>query len=293
MPGGSAEHDAPGGAPGWDPSFFATSRLYWPLVPAASAFASYAAWPPVSAYDEALAPRAGVHFRVQPPKPRRAKRRGPVDPSSLYDARIAAEGWVPTRTASWHDFFNALVWATFPKSKRVFHERQQKAVAARIGPTSKSLPDRRTREQDGLAILDEGSLLLLAAEERYAALASALSARDVLAVESAARGGLSRGPRVRARALREPARAAGKSDMGDGRPAPLPFPAARRGRGEGRARGRAARRGHRDAGELLGPDGFSQLALRRALVLEAALSEVLPCPPSTFRPSPVISPMSS
>lgn len=173
----------------WDPSFCTRSRLFWPLVPAASAFGSYAAWPPVSAYDEALAPRAGVHFRVQPPKPRRGRRRGPIDPSALYDARIAAEGWVPTRTGSWHDFFNALVWATFPVSKRVFHERQRKAVAARIEPSAKVLPGTRTREQDGLAILDEGSLLLLVAEASVDSVQAALEARDEAPVHAAiARG---------------------------------------------------------------------------------------------------------
>jgi hypothetical protein len=184
MSGDEELHPATGGAPGWDPAFCARSRLYWPLVPVAAAFASYAAWPPVSAYEEALATQAGVHFRVQPPKPRRARRRGPVDPSALYDARIA-DGWVPTRSANWHDFFNALVWATFPASKRVFHERQRKTVAARIEPDAKVLPKTRTREQDGLAILDEGSLLLLVTEPLVEPLKAALDARDEAPIHAA------------------------------------------------------------------------------------------------------------
>ncbi|WP_272429107.1 DUF3025 domain-containing protein [Polyangium jinanense] len=169
----------------WDPRFFRKSTLYWPIRDMAARFEETLAWPPVEAVDEALSEAAGVHFRLQPPRPRRRGRsRAPVDLSSLYDARIHVEGWVPTRAASWHDFLNALVWATFPASKRALHARQHRALSARLGDAPRALPDRRTREQDGLALLDEGSLLLLAVEERAPVIAAALEARDVSAVQN-------------------------------------------------------------------------------------------------------------
>ncbi|MDI1483318.1 DUF3025 domain-containing protein [Polyangium sp. y55x31] len=168
----------------WDPRFFWKSSLFWPIRDMAMRFEGALAWPPVEALDEALSEAAGVHFRLQPPRPRRRGRRRLVDPSSLYDARIHLEGWVPTRAASWHDFLNALVWATFPASKRALHARQHRAISARLGDTPRVLPDRRTREQDGLALLDEGSLLVLAVESRAPVIAAALEARDVSAVQN-------------------------------------------------------------------------------------------------------------
>ena len=82
--------------------------------------------------------------------------RGPRDPESMYDARIAREGCVPTRPGSWHDLMNALVWATFPLAKRALHARQHGLVVPALPGESV----RRPRELDALALLDEGGLVV-------------------------------------------------------------------------------------------------------------------------------------
>ncbi|WP_438023205.1 DUF3025 domain-containing protein [Sorangium sp. So ce233] len=155
-----------GGAPGsspvpWDPLFYEKSRLYWPIRPRAEAFAGSAGWPPVEDYNRALGDGFPVRFAEQAPRPRRRRRRAPVDPAALYDARIHVEGCVPTRPSNWHDFLNMLVWAAFPRAKAELHARQHRAIAARLEPGAAALPPARTRELDGLALLDEGGLLLL------------------------------------------------------------------------------------------------------------------------------------
>jgi hypothetical protein len=137
----------------WDPSFTAKSPHFWPIAEAAALFAQHRDWPSVEEYARLGAP---IRFVEQPPRPRR---RPPLDPSSLYDARIV-RGEVPTRARSWHDFLNALVWATFPRSKASLHARQHRAIAARIAPGARRLPPTRTRELDCLALLDEGGVLL-------------------------------------------------------------------------------------------------------------------------------------
>ncbi|HSO36534.1 MAG TPA: DUF3025 domain-containing protein, partial [Labilithrix sp.] len=108
----------------WDSGFTALSPLFWPIADAAGALQGEC-FPQPEAIDAALGTRAGVRFERQRPVARR--RRGPRDPSSMYDARIKA-GCVPTRPGSWHDLMNALVWATFPASKRALHERQHELV---------------------------------------------------------------------------------------------------------------------------------------------------------------------
>ncbi|CAN96037.1 hypothetical protein predicted by Glimmer/Critica [Sorangium cellulosum So ce56] len=162
--GRAAPH--PSGAPGstpvpWEPLFHEKSRLYWPIRPLAEAFAGCAGWPPVEDYNRALGEGFPVRFAEQKPRPRRRGRRGPVDPSALYDARIHVEGCVPTRPRNWHDFLNMLVWGAFPRAKAELHARQHRAIAARLHPGAEALPPARTRELDGLALLDEGGLLLL------------------------------------------------------------------------------------------------------------------------------------
>ncbi|AUX45684.1 hypothetical protein SOCE26_071800 [Sorangium cellulosum] len=156
----------PSGAPGrrdlpWEPGFPEKSALFWPIRRNAAAFAAFAAWPSVDDYNRALGEGVPVRFVEQAPRPRRRRQRGPVDPSALYDARIHVEGCVPTRPRNWHDFLNMLVWAAFPRAKAELHARQHRAVAARLDPGAEALPPARTRELDGLALLDEGGLLLL------------------------------------------------------------------------------------------------------------------------------------
>ncbi len=111
--------------------------------------------------------------RFVPASPRR-RRRAPVDPGALYDARIALHREVPTRAGSWHDLMNALVWGTFPRAKRALHFRQHRAIAARVPPGVRALPPTRTRELDTLALLDEGGVVILTRwpDEALAALRS-------------------------------------------------------------------------------------------------------------------------
>jgi hypothetical protein len=135
--------------------FFEADPRFWPLARAARRFAAHADFP---AAHELAAP--GVTF-VAASKPRRTRRRAePAGPG--YDARVV-RGEVPTRPRSWHDFLNALVWATFPASKRRLHSLQAAALERARSAGSGTLPNARTREQDALALLDEGGVLELTA----------------------------------------------------------------------------------------------------------------------------------
>jgi hypothetical protein len=152
----------------FDPLFFEKSPLFWPIVRAASDFRHERDWPEVASYArvfDADVPLRRVRFEVAPPLPRR-HRRAPIDPGALYDARITERGCVPTRERSWHDFLNALVWGTFPRSKWALHGRQHQAIASRLAPEATRLPGARSREHDALALIDEGGVVLLGAPDR-------------------------------------------------------------------------------------------------------------------------------
>ena len=144
----------------WDASLASRSPLFWPIADALGLLVEAmargegeiegadAGFPQPETIHAVLGPRAGIQFERQRPVSRR--RRQPRDPASMYDARIAREGCVPTRPGSWHDLMNALVWATFPRAKRALHERQHGLVV----PAAPGESARRPRELDALALLD-------------------------------------------------------------------------------------------------------------------------------------------
>jgi hypothetical protein len=144
----------------FDARFFERDARFWPIAAAARAFADRTTWPPPEEYGAAFgaAPHA-VRFVSDPPSKRR---RGPVDFARTYDGRIE-RGEVPTRPGTWHDFMNALVWATFPRAKAALHHSQHVLFQGWAQAGASRLPNARTREQDALALVDEGGLVVLTA----------------------------------------------------------------------------------------------------------------------------------
>jgi hypothetical protein len=145
-------------AAAFDRHFIARHPLFWPLARAARAFVEHDDFPPVEALGGVF--DGDLPVRFVPAAPRR--RRGAlVDVRTLYDARITLDRAVPTRARCWHDLMNALVWGTFPNSKRALHARQHRAISERVAPGARGLLP-RSPELDSLALLDEGGLVVLA-----------------------------------------------------------------------------------------------------------------------------------
>jgi DUF3025 family protein len=145
----------------WNPRFDEGRPAFAPLASAMAPFRPYAHWPPLEAWNagaEGLrsAGGAAIRFVAQPPR-----RRGAApDLADLYDERIFTKGEVPSRAATWHDFFNMLVWVSFPATKRAINARQRRALRAWVDPAARRLPSARTPEQDALAMIDEGGALV-------------------------------------------------------------------------------------------------------------------------------------
>jgi len=148
----------------FDGRFFERDARFAPITEVARLFVAMTDWPSALEIDGLLGARAGVRFVIAARRPRR--KRGPVDLGSLYDAHIT-RGEVPTRERNWHDFLNALVWATFPHAKAALHMRQHRALEAWArsestvlpGDRVAKLPNARTRELDALALVDEGGVI--------------------------------------------------------------------------------------------------------------------------------------
>lgn len=108
-----------------------------------------------------------LRFEPMKKKPRRQKR-GPVVLEELYDGSIALRGRVPCLNESYHDLFNAIVFAALPQAKHALHTRQFRALRERVTPGVLRLPEVRTREQDALTVFDEGGSVLVMERSVYA-----------------------------------------------------------------------------------------------------------------------------
>jgi len=149
-----AEHAA------FDGRFFEKHPDFWPIARAAAVFKDFEDWPHPTAYGDAFAiPNPPVRFECAPIKRKRPP--GPIDREALYDAKITKHGIVSTRARMWHDYLNALVWATFPRAKRALHRRQHLAIEKWLPAGATQLPNARTRELDALALIDEGGVLFV------------------------------------------------------------------------------------------------------------------------------------
>ena len=74
-----------------------------------------------------------------------------------YEAHIATTGGVPTRL-NLHDFFNACVWLTFPKTKAVLNQRQAEQLAV-LG-----VQHTRGVARDALTLFDENAGILVVSD---------------------------------------------------------------------------------------------------------------------------------
>ena len=80
-----------------------------------------------------------------------------------YEQQILDSGRVPTRPASAHDFFNALIWLTFPQTKAALNAMQCRELAG-------APKGRRSPVSNAATLFDESGLVLVARDVMLAGL---------------------------------------------------------------------------------------------------------------------------
>ena len=93
----------------------------------------------------------------------------PAGDAEGYEARIFASGEVPTRAGDWHDFFNALAWCAWPRTKAACNRLHLAELHARAAA---GLPGRGPR-RDALTQFDECGILVVSADPEVSALLAA------------------------------------------------------------------------------------------------------------------------
>ena len=85
-----------------------------------------------------------------------------------YEQRILRTGLIPTRTDTWHDVMNALVWLRFPRFKAALN-------AAHVAAMEDESGSLRGRRRDALTMLDESGVWVTS---EHASLTDALRNRE-------------------------------------------------------------------------------------------------------------------
>ena len=93
----------------------------------------------------------------------------PAGDAEGYEARIFASGEVPTRAGDWHDFFNALAWCAWPRTKAACNRLHLAELHARAAA---GLPGRGPR-RDALTQFDECGIVVVSSDTDLLALLAA------------------------------------------------------------------------------------------------------------------------
>ena len=127
---------------------------------------------PAAVVDAFNARAAALALQNQAGLPLRFVPQGALPDGRAYEEFIGASGCVPTRE-NLHDFFNALVWLSFPKIKVQLNALQAAQIA--LAGVGKS----RGPARDGATIFDENAALLVVRDgEQGDSLIAALRAHD-------------------------------------------------------------------------------------------------------------------
>lgn len=86
-----------------------------------------------------------------------------------YEDHIFATGAVPTRADDWHDFFNALAWCVWPRTKAACNALH---IAERAARSAAGFPGRGPR-RDALTQFDECGIVVISADPEIPALLAA------------------------------------------------------------------------------------------------------------------------
>lgn len=143
----------------WTPNIFNRFEIFTPLLPQLQHFYDRPCWPTVLDYNQLSIARniksdsdKLISFVEQYEKS--------DDFENQYEPRIYLKGEVLSRPQNWHDFFNAMIWLTFPKTKAQINAQQYQALKTRLG-----ISKTRTMLENVLTLFDENGAIVISHNE--------------------------------------------------------------------------------------------------------------------------------
>lgn len=143
----------------WNPNFYNASPIFEPLTPLAKNFQDCCDWPSRQQLgfllrETGIRVEAGSGLPIQFVSQKTSNNK---DLKQHYESRIFLTGKVSTRQENWHDFFNALVWITFPRAKaalnRIHYQELMHAPQTNV--------EKRGPLRDAATLFDESGVVVL------------------------------------------------------------------------------------------------------------------------------------
>ncbi|MDH5473736.1 MAG: DUF3025 domain-containing protein [Gammaproteobacteria bacterium] len=137
----------------WNPEFLTTSPIFNTIKVAASYHTDSAQWPTL----EQLKQQFKDTNHPVTPVPQGEK---PSQFEDQYEPRIYLRRELQTRNENWHDFFNAMVWLTFTKTKSYLNERHYFAALEREPGSNRSVLE------NAITLFDECGIIIISDDEQ-------------------------------------------------------------------------------------------------------------------------------
>jgi hypothetical protein len=143
----------------WQADFFQNNILFKDLSSVATWFKDFTDWPALNDYNTLLRSEAGdIHslsgaslgFVAQAEKPRQLH--------DSYEARIYLKGEIQTRLQNWHDFFQVMVWSSYPRTKQLINQLHYKALSNR------AIANKRSTVENSLTLFDECGAIIVSSD---------------------------------------------------------------------------------------------------------------------------------
>lgn len=149
-------------APPWDSRFWQRHPGIETLRPV-SGWPAWSQWPDVDDL-QAVADANAEPVANESGSPLRLSRAPSVLSATEYETSVAREARLAVRLPGWHDVFNVLAWAAWPKAKAALNARNVAEIDRHAGPN-------RSRARDALTGFDEDGVVVYVADPRLEQLA--------------------------------------------------------------------------------------------------------------------------
>lgn len=137
----------------WDTEVFSQSVIISQLAEQTRHFHHFQQWPQLSDYQAQFKQSAiGIRPVAQASEITRFEEQ--------YEPRVFLQNELQTRTENWHDFFNAMIWLKFPRSKQALNRRHYEAARKRAAGSNRSTLENR------LTQFDECGAVIVASSEK-------------------------------------------------------------------------------------------------------------------------------
>jgi hypothetical protein len=137
----------------WDSAVFSQSPIIAQLADQTRHFAGFKQWPSLQDYQSVFKQSA---LSIQPVAQASEINRF----EDQYEPRVFLKQELQTRTENWHDFFNAMIWLKFPRSKQALNRRHYEAAREREAGSNRSTLENR------LTQFDECGAVIVASSEK-------------------------------------------------------------------------------------------------------------------------------